>query len=45
MHQVAQRITELELLMQEAARNFDFERAIELRREWFELKKIIDRAD
>lgn len=45
MHQIAQHITELELLMQEAARNFDFERAIELRREWFELKKIIDRAD
>lgn len=36
---IAHRITELEVEMQKAANNFDFERAIELRKEWFELKK------
>jgi excinuclease ABC subunit B len=40
MKAIAQRITELEILMQEAAKNFDFEKAIELRKEWFELKKL-----
>lgn len=38
---ITQRITELEILMQEAAKIFDFEKAIELRKEWFELKKIM----
>ncbi len=35
----AKRITQLEVEMQKAASNFDFEKAIELRKEWFELKK------
>ena len=34
------RLIELERLMQEAADNFDFEKAIALREEWFELKKM-----
>jgi excinuclease ABC subunit B len=34
------RLLELERLMQEAADNFDFEKAIALREEWFELKKL-----
>jgi excinuclease ABC subunit B len=33
------RIQELEILMQEAAEKFDFEKAIALREEWFTLKK------
>ncbi|MBA3751223.1 excinuclease ABC subunit UvrB [Candidatus Dependentiae bacterium] len=33
------KIQELELLMQRAADDFDFQKAIELREEWFELKK------
>ncbi len=33
------KLEELEKQMQEAAENFDFEKAIELREEWFELKK------
>lgn len=33
------RIQELEVLMQQAADSFDFEKAIEMREEWFELKK------
>ena len=33
------RIIELEVLMQEAAENLDFERAIALRSGWMELKK------
>jgi excinuclease ABC subunit B len=35
----AVRIKELEVAMQEAAENFDFEKAIALREQWFELKK------
>lgn len=35
---VAKRLQELETLMQEAAHNLDFERAIALRAEWFELQ-------
>ncbi len=34
------RLIELERLMQEAADKFDFEKAIALREEWFELKKL-----
>lgn len=34
-----ERLVELERLMQEAAEKFDFEKAIALREEWFELKK------
>lgn len=45
LRQLSQRITELDLQMQEAARNFDFERAIILRKEWFELKKLASKAD
>lgn len=37
---IALKITELEKLMQIAAENFNFEKAIELRQEWFELKKL-----
>lgn len=37
---IAARLRELELLMQKAADNFEFERAIELREEWLELKKL-----
>ncbi len=33
------KLADLEKLMQEAAENFEFEKAIELREEWFELKK------
>lgn len=36
---LAKQIELLEKAMQEAAENFDFERAIQLREEWFELKK------
>ncbi len=36
---VESRLADLERLMQEAAENFEFEKAIELREEWFELKK------
>lgn len=35
----AVRLKELEAAMQEAAENFDFEKAIALREQWFELKK------
>lgn len=35
------RIAELEVLMQQAAENFEFEKAIELRNEWQELKKTV----
>lgn len=38
------RIIELERLMQEAAETFDFEKAIDLREEWFELKKELQRS-
>ncbi|MBA3954826.1 excinuclease ABC subunit UvrB [Candidatus Dependentiae bacterium] len=38
---IHERIAELETLMQAAAENFEFEKAIELREEWFELKKLI----
>lgn len=34
-------ITKLEKLMQEAADNFDFEKAIELRQKWFEIKSLL----
>ena len=34
-------ITKLEKLMQEVADNFDFEKAIELRQKWFELKSLL----
>jgi excinuclease ABC subunit B len=34
------RMRELERLMQEAADHFDFEKAIQLREEWFELKEL-----
>lgn len=37
---IAKQIEELEALMQEAAENFDFEKAIQLREEWFELKRL-----
>ncbi len=33
------RVQELEILMQKAADNFEFEKAIEMREEWFDLKK------
>ena len=33
------KLEELEKRMQDAAENFEFEKAIELREEWFELKK------
>ena len=35
------RIADLEFAMQEAAEAFDFEKAIGLRQEWFDLKKLI----
>jgi excinuclease ABC subunit B len=41
LDQVHARLLELERLMQEAAEAFKFEKAIELREEWFELKKLI----
>ena len=36
---IESKLADLERLMQEAADNFEFEKAIELREEWFELKK------
>lgn len=36
---IESRLVDLEKLMQQAAENFEFEKAIELREEWFELKK------
>ena len=36
---IESRLVDLEKQMQEAAENFEFEKAIELREEWFELKK------
>lgn len=35
------RFEDIEKLMHQAAENFEFEKAIELRHEWFELKKIL----
>lgn len=35
------RIAELEVLMQKAAEEFNFEKAIELRQEWMDLKKVV----
>ena len=36
---IESKLADLEKLMQQAADNFEFEKAIELREEWFELKK------
>lgn len=38
---IALKVLQLEKDMQIAAENFDFEKAIELRHEWFELKKLL----
>ncbi|MCK9543030.1 MAG: excinuclease ABC subunit UvrB [Novosphingobium sp.] len=43
--EILDNIAKIEILMQQAAENFDFEKAIKLREQWFELKKLIDTSN